>query len=283
MNYKKLVIGVFLGGVILSLLLATSLQYKDKRTGGQRAVQGEAVGLVRIEGVLTEEAGNNWLSTPGNLQNILDNLRKAQQDTEVQVVLLRINSPGGSGAAGQEIAREVQRLKEAGKTVVVSMGETAASAGYLIAAGADRIVANPATLTGSIGVYMEFANYQELFDKLGIESEIIKSGPYKDMGSYSRPLTEEERKIAQSMVNDTYQQFIDAVAAGRKEHISREQLQEIADGRVLTGRQAQELGLVDDLGNFYDAVQIAAELAGLKEDPPIKEYGPRSRWSFLIP
>ena len=283
MNFKKVVVSLILGGILIALVMAPLVARDKKMPGsGGSVFDSESIGVVRIEGQLADDLGTNWMTGSGSLRNIMDSLRQAAADPATKVVLLRINSPGGSAAAGQEIAREVGRLKESGKLVVVSMGDVTASAGYLIAAGADRIVANPATLTGSIGAYMEFQNFAGLMDMLGIESEIIKSGTHKDMGSASRSLTDQERAIAQSIVDDSYQQFIEAVATGRGDRISREKLVEIADGRVLTGRQAKDLGLVDDLGNFYDAVQIAADLAGLEGEPQLKEYTVASPWSWLF-
>jgi protease-4 len=152
------------------------------------------------------------------------------------------------------------------------MGDVAASAGYWIAAQADTVVAAPTTLTGSIGVIMEWQNIEELFNKLGIASEVIKSGAFKDIGSPTRQLTKDERALLQGLVDDTYGQFLDDVAERRSGKISKEKLKEIADGRVFTGRQAKELGLVDELGNFYDAVDRAGALVGIAGEPKLKEY-----------
>ncbi|NPV90747.1 MAG: signal peptide peptidase SppA [Firmicutes bacterium] len=245
----------------------------DKRNAGKMgAAQDSQVGVIRIEGTITGSTSQGWMTTQGSAGQILEQLRAAQKDTGVKAVVIRVNSPGGSAAAAQEIVEEIQRLRQSGKVVVVSMGDMAASAGYWIAAQADTVVANPTTLTGSIGVIMQWENLEELFKKLGISSEVIKSGAFKDIGSATRPLTEEERELLQGLVDDTYQQFFDDVALRREGKITRERLAQVADGRVFTGRQAKELGLVDELGNFYDAVDKAGALAGIEGEPKLKEY-----------
>ncbi|PKM82292.1 MAG: signal peptide peptidase SppA, partial [Firmicutes bacterium HGW-Firmicutes-13] len=187
--------------------------------------------------------------------------------------------PGGSAAASQEINSEIKKLREEGKVVVVSMADVAASGGYYIAAAADKILANPGTTTGSIGVIMQVTNLEELYEKIGMEIETIKSGEQKDIGNPARPMTEEERSILQSISNDIYDQFVDAVAEGR--NLSRERVLELADGRIFTGRQAFELDLIDELGDLYDAVEKAAELAGL-DQIVIKEYGKLSFWDVFL-
>ena len=184
--------------------------------------------------------------------------RKARQDDSVQAVLLRVNSPGGSAAATQEAAAELQKLKDSGKPVVVSMGDTAASGAYWLAAYGDKIYANPSTITGSIGVYMSYYDVQGLSEKLGVREEKIKSGPHKDIFSPFRPMTEEERRLTQNMVDDMYEQFVAVVAEQR--HMDGEKVRSLADGRVFTGVQAKEAGLVDELGNYYDALGYAGTL-----------------------
>lgn len=277
MDNKKTLVGIVLAVVALTLLMATVVPQNDEllTNGGAGAAK---VGVIRIEGVIAGEQSGGWISTPGNVGSLMDDLRTAQQDNEVKAVVIRINSPGGSSAATQEIVEEIERLKMSGKKVVVSMGDVAASAGYWIAAQADTVVAVPSTLTGSIGVIMQWQNYEKLFEKLGIESEVIKSGEHKDVGSPTRPLTPTEREILQSIVDDTYQQFLDDVAQKRAGKITREKLEEIADGRVFTGRQAKEIGLVDEMGNFYDAVRLAGQLAGIEGEPQIKEYSTENAW-----
>ncbi len=202
-------------------------------------------------------------------------LERAERDILVRAVVLRIDSSGGSAAASQEIASKIRYFREAtGKPVVVSMGDMAASGGYYISAYADKIVANPSTLTGSIGVISQFIYIEGLLEKLGIEMETIKTGEHKDMGI--RPLTEEERKIMQDISDDLYGQFVDAVAQGRDLPLA--DVEALATGQLYTGTQALASGLVDELGGLNEAIEIAANLAGVS-DPEIVEYRPRI--SFL--
>jgi protease-4 len=192
-------------------------------------------------------------------------------------VVIRVDSPGGGVGPSQEIYTEIERLA-AEKPVVVSMGSVAASGGYYVAAPAQRIVANPGTITGSIGVIMNFTNYQDLLDKIGLKSNVITSGKHKDIGSSVRPMTDEDRAILQGLIDDVHQQFVAAVAKGRKLEI--DVTSKLADGRVFTGRQAQAIGLVDDLGNFQDAVTIAAELSGIDDEPHLV-YPPEPKKGFI--
>ena len=176
---------------------------------------------------------------------------------------MKINSPGGAIAPSQEIYREIRKTIPV-KKVVAAMGTVAASGGYYIAAAANKIVANPGTVTGSIGVIVEFVRVEELLNKIGIDLEIMKSGEFKDMGSPDRKLTERDREILDAMIMDMQNQFVEAIVRGRS--LSLEKVQAIADGRIFSGAQAKELGLVDFLGNFQDAVEITKELAGIKGD-----------------
>lgn len=283
MNRKRLIIGLVLGVCVLTVLVASFAPLNSKeKPGGTDQSSSSVVGVIRIEGSIVGTAESGYLGGTASSTNLMRQLRQARDDKEVVAVVLRINSPGGSAVASQEVGVEVDRLKEAGKKVVVSMGDVAASGGYWIAAGADKIVANPATMTGSLGVIMEMQNYQGLMDKLGLKSDPIKSGPHKDIGSPTRPITEEERRLLQEMVNDIYDQFIDVVAKGRAAKLSREQVIQLADGRIFTGRQALELGLVDELGNYYDAVRIAGQLAGIKGEPMTKEYTAENPFAWLF-
>lgn len=274
---KKVIAGVILGLVVISFFIAALFQGREDALSIRRNGESGRVGVIYIEGPIV--GGSSTYSLFGvqsGSESIMMRLRMAADDPSVKAVVLRINSPGGSAAASQEIAQEMKRLSLSGKPVVVSMADAAASGAYWISAGADKIIANPATITGSIGVIMPVQNYVELYDKLGIEMENITSGKHKDMGSPSRPLTDEERNILKSMVNDIYNQFIEVVAEGR--NMKLEEVKKIADGRIFTGRQALELGLVDELGNYYDAVAAAAELAGIKGKPPVVRIGPKGFW-----
>ncbi|NLA74288.1 MAG: signal peptide peptidase SppA, partial [Deltaproteobacteria bacterium] len=183
------------------------------------------------------------------------------KDKSIKAIILRIDSPGGGVGASQEIYRELMRTRDK-KKVVVSMGGTAASGGYYIASAGSSIVANPGTITGSIGVIMQYYQYRELAEKIGFKTEVIKSGEFKDTGNPHREITEGEKKILETVISDIQTQFINDVAKGR--NLDPEKIREIADGRIITGAMAKEWGLVDQLGNFEDAVAAAKEYAGIE-------------------
>jgi len=195
----------------------------------------------------------------------------------VKAIVLRIDSPGGGVVPSQEIYDAVKRVRNKNnKMVIASMGTVAASGGYYIAAATDRIIANPGTLTGSIGVIMELANLEGLLKKIGVESLVVKSGRYKDIGSPLRKMREDDRRILQSVMDDVHRQFIQAVAEGRSLDVA--EVQPLADGRIFTGRQAREMKLVDELGDLEDAIRLAADLAGIEGEPKVVE--PRKRFSI---
>ena len=227
----------------------------------------DKVVVITLSGTIT--TGGSSLSsgstiTPGLVRNYLS---KAEADKTVKAIVLRIESSGGEIEPCQEILLEVERAK-ATKTIVVSMGEMAASGGYYISSHADKIVALPTTQTGAIGVISAEINVKELLDKLGIQIEIFKGGKYKDMYWGLRNLTPEEETIMQQMVDEYYQQFITVVAEGRG--LSREAVTNLATGQLYSGTKAKELGLVDELGDLDTAINLAAELAGIKA--PVVEY-----------
>ncbi len=215
---------------------------------------GEKVALVRIEGPIVDS------------KEILEELKRYERDSSVKAIVLRVDSPGGAVAPSQEIYEQIKKLKQK-KPVVVSMGSVAASGGYYVSAAATKIFASPGTVTGSIGVIMEIPNLKGLLEKLGIKTEVIKSGKHKDLASVFRGIGEEERKILQEVLRDVHEQFIRAVAEGRG--LPYERVKEIADGRIFTGRQAKELGLIDQLGNLQDAITEAARLGGIKGEPKV--------------
>jgi len=193
-------------------------------------------------------------------------LDRWREDNGIKAVVLHVNSPGGGVAASQEIYEAVQRLREDGeKIVVVSMESVAASGGYYIACAADMIVANPGTITGSIGVIMQYPTFGRLMDKIGVDYETIKSGELKDVGNMSRRMNQEEEEMLRSVIMDTYEQFVDVVSQGTE--MDKKDIYPLADGRIYTGLQAYNLGLVDTLGTFHDAVQLAADLAGIDGKP----------------
>lgn len=215
---------------------------------------GEKVALIRIEGPIFDS------------KDTIDEIKDYVKDLSIKAIVLRIDSPGGAVAPSQEIYEEVRKAV-AKKTIVVSMGSIAASGGYYIASPATRIVANPGTLTGSIGVIMEIPNMEGLMNKIGVKTEVIKSGKHKDIASVFRGINKEERDILQNVLDNVHDQFITAVSEGRK--MLRDDVQTIADGRIYTGEQALKAGLIDELGNLEDAVKAAANLSGIKGEPSV--------------
>ena len=243
--------------LLLALILAVLL------SGCLDSFSGAKVAVIPLSGTITGDGQGTLLSLGGITPDLVrDYLDRAASDANVKAIVLRVESPGGSAAASQEIARGIKSFKEeTGKIVVVSMGDTAASGGYYISVYADKIVANPSTLTGSIGVISQFYYIDGLLEKLGLEMEVIKSGEYKDMGL--QPLSEEERQIMQAIIDDMYEDFVGAVAEGRD--LDNNRVRELATGQPCTGNQALELGLVDELGGLEEAIELAAELAELTE------------------
>lgn len=282
MNKKLVVLGLF-ALVLVPLVVAIAVGNPMGKAGAGKGVAfGQGVGLIRVEGtIMGGTSGGGLLSgaTAGS-EDLMEQIKRAREDDRVKVVLLRINSPGGSVPATQEVGDELDKVKKAGKKVVVSMGDVAASGGYWLAAKADRIVANPGTMTGSIGVIMETQNMQELYEKVGVTPQVIKSGQFKDIGSSNRPMTPQERQLLQNMVNDMYNQFIDVIAKGRK--MDPAEVRKLADGRIFTGRQAKSLGLVDDLGNYYAAIEIAKQMSGIKGEAELIEYSKKSPFNELF-
>lgn len=241
------------------------------------------IGVVEVNGVIGPDNPASLVSGPSaGSGKIMVAIREAARREDIKALVLRINSPGGTSVASQEIGIELERLRKTGKPVVTSMGDVCASGGYWIAAGSDHIVANPATLTGSIGVIMEISNLEGLYEKLGIHQEAIKSGKYKDMGSPTRPITPQERAFLEEIVGDSYQQFLEQVARGRQGKMSRQEIEKIADGRIFTGRKAMQIGLVDSLGNYYDAIKQAREMAGLDESSPVEVLNRTGFWEDIL-
>lgn len=222
--------------------------------GGKRIVVGSGVGLIEVKGMIIDS------------QEIVKQLSDFRKNDSVKAVVLRIDSPGGVVGPSQEICAEVKKLA-AVKKVVVSMGSIAASGGYYIAAPASVIIANPGTITGSIGVLMRFSNLEGLLGKIGMKSFTLKTGKYKDVGSPARTMTDQEKEMLQQVIDNTHLQFVKAVAEGRKLPVA--EVRAIADGRIYTGEQAMALKLVDRLGTLQDAVEEAGRLAGIKGEPQI--------------
>jgi protease-4 len=253
--------------IVLALLFVIGVSFAAiyQSFNGDLYSSNDKIAVIYIEGTMVTS------SVPGGLgyassEVISDNIRKALNDEDVKAIVLRVNSGGGSSTAGEEAYEEVKKASESGVPVVVSMGSTAASAAYHLSAPADLIVANPSTMTGSIGTIWQFQNLSEYYDKEGVEYYIVKSGEFKDMGNAARGLSDDEKEYANKVVAEVYSNFVSDVAEGRDMSVS--EVKSLADGRIYTGREAKELGLVDELGNFYDALDMAADLAGI-DDPTI--------------
>ena len=263
-------VGLAIVAVVLILSaggLTAPAVYDEEYVAGDGS---DVIAVVPVEGTIAPAdntvGGTQPTTTP---EGLADALRQAGQDTSVVAVVLEINSPGGGVTAGDEMHQSILDFKKnTGKPVVVSMGDTAASGGYYISTAADRIVANETTLTGSLGVIIPLNNYAEAADKYGIKQVVIKSGKYKDMGSAFREMTPDEREIFQTIVNQDYAEFVDVISEGRD--IPEDRVREIADGRVYSGSQAKDLGLVDSFGSLGEASAIAGRLAGERDTTVVR-------------
>ena len=255
--------------IVFTLAIISLVRNAGERTDTVSSGTGEKIALVELKGVITTS------------EDIVRQLKKYRDQSSVRAILLRIDSPGGGVVASQEMYEEVRKVRESGKPVVVSMGAIAASGGYYVACGASYLVANRGTLTGSIGVISEFLQLQELLGKIGVDFKTIKSGKLKDAGSSSRRMTEEDQRYFQQLIDNVHGQFRHVVQTERE--LDSLAVVSLADGRVFTGEQAVELGLVDTLGTYEDAVQIAAEIAGIEGEPTlIRERKVRSFWESVV-
>ncbi|MDY0190374.1 MAG: signal peptide peptidase SppA [Desulfuromonas sp.] len=246
---------IFAAGILALILIvfgaATLLLSND---GPKTFALGAKIGVVDIKGAINES------------RSIIDDLQDFSENDSIKAIVLRVNSPGGGVGPSQEIHDEIDKIVKI-KPVIVSMGSVAASGGYYVSAPATEIYANPGTITGSIGVIMEFTNVLQLMDKIGLKSSVVKSGIHKDIGSAMRDMTPEERQLLQSLIDDVYSQFVEAVSSGR--HLPEDEVRQLADGRIFTGRQALKLGLVDKLGGLQAAIAAAAQRVGIKGKPTV--------------
>ncbi len=255
------VVALFLGTV----WFLTTLMEEGSLPGGAK------VAIVEVDGIIGVGPDRS-----GDADSIVRTLGEYRDNPSVAAVVLRINSPGGVVAPTQEIFSAVERVRSAGKPVVASLGSVAASGGYYVAVAANRIFANPGTLTGSIGVIMQLANVGPLLKKVGVEYVVVKAGTYKDIGSVARAMTPEERQVLQALLDDVYGQFVTAVAEHRG--LDRKTVLGFADGRIYSGQQARALKMVDDLGGLEEAIEAAGKLAGIPGKP--KVIYPRRRFSL---
>jgi protease-4 len=248
-------LGILTGFILVFFVLTFFYAYL---TGGDSKalsfLSGDGVGVLQIDGAIDDS------------RVVLSELKRFKEAPWVKAIVVRIDSPGGAVAPTQEIFDELQKTQK-GKPIIASMGGMATSGGYYIAAACEKILANPGTLTGSIGVIMQLNNVEELMKKIGVKGYNIKSGVNKDIGSPFQPLTPEGREILQSLVDNVHGQFISAVAKGRG--MSEAQVRKLADGRVYSGAQAKDLGLVDQFGTLDDAIEFAAKRVGLEENPTV--------------
>ena len=245
--------------VIIALVSGSSDKTETVTVGS-----GDKVAVVDLKGVIASS------------DEVVRQMKKYRNNSSVRAIVLHIDSPGGGVGASQEMYEEVRAVRDGGKPVIVSMGSLAASGGYYVAVGGSYLVANRGTLTGSVGVISEFLQVKDALDKLGIGVKTIKAGKLKDAGSPMRAMNEDDQKYFQALMDDVHRQFIDVVARERKMDV--EKVRELADGRVFTGEQALQLGLVDTLGTFEDAVRIAAVKVGIKGEPAIVRERKRQMW-----
>ena len=247
---------------------------------GGTSIAGPNVGLVELSGAITDQGVSGLLGgRSGGARAFMEDLERAEKDDNVKAVVIRVNSPGGSASASQEMYEAVLRLRKK-KPVICSMGDVAASGGYYVAAACNKIYANPSTITGSIGVISQFLNYQQLFRKVGLDETTIKSGKFKDAGNPARPLTAEEKQLFQAMIMNVYGQFVNDVAIGRGKatngKMTKARILKLANGSVYTGLQAKANLLVDKIGGLHEAVEEAGKMGGIEGVPIVKEVGRKS-------
>jgi protease-4 len=254
-------------GLIVAALAALTGDDGESQSLGDLIFGKPKIAVVPIKGAID------------SADETLKQLRKYGKNPAIKAIILRIDSPGGSVAPAQELYRQIRKLKK-DKPVVASIQTVGASAAYYIASAADRVVCSEGTITGSIGVIMILPNLDEITEKIGLKVNVIKAGKFKDIGSMVRPMTEDEREYLKRFAKGVHSQFINDVAKAREGKIDRKELEEVADGRFFTGKRAKELGLVDSMGNFYDAVEIASELARLEKEPAL--VYPEKKWGGYL-
>jgi protease-4 len=263
-------------GVVLPIVVAVSIASGSKAPGIGR-VGGGNVAIIRITGIIASSGDSGlFASSTTGPEAILEQIHDAEDDPDIKVILLRIDSPGGVASAGQEIA---QAVKNAKKPVVASIADTGASAAYMIASQADHIISAPGSLVGSIGVIMEIPNYEGLYEKLGIKVVTLTSGKFKDIGNPARPMTAEEKAVLMKQIRVIYDQFVSDVAEGRD--MPEAEVRKLATGLFWTGTEAEEMGLIDEVGNYDDALDAAARLGNIKGRPRVQEMREQDFWDVF--
>lgn len=263
--------GIFLSLMFLGMIIVAvsffAFASAIKRDGGEYVSggSGDKIAIVEINDVIVSS------------EKTVEQIKRFREDKSIKAIILRVNTPGGGVAASQEIYEEVKRTRESGKIIVVSMGSIAASGGYYIAVGSSLIIANPGTLTGSIGVIAQFISIKDLAEKLGINQTTIKSGSLKDAGSPFKTMSDSDKAYFQDVVDNSFSQFLDVVAKERK--MDKQVLLQYANGRVFTGLQAKDYGLIDSLGTFEDAIRITGKMAGIEGEPRIVRE--KKKFSFF--
>jgi len=244
-----ILIAVLIGVMFFALMMLSTLGMEGVR------VSTECVAVIEIAGTIF------------NPMPVVEKLERYMRNDNILAIVIRLNTPGGGISATQEIYETIKKARSSGKTVVASMGSVAASGGYYIAIACDSVVATPGTITGSIGVIASFSEFSELLDKLGISFTVRKSGKFKDTGSFARKMTDEEKALIDGVIMDSYDQFVEAVSESR--NLDSDFVRNYADGRIFTGRQALNLGFVDRLGTYQDAIDLAGGMVGLGRNPPV--------------
>ena len=256
MSRKTITVLVVVAAVLFTVMTGLFLTFLVAGSGADASglkTWNKALGYIEIKGTIVDAT------------ETVRQLKSLEHNPQVKGILIRVDSPGGVVTPSHEIYEEIRRIRDGGTPIIVSMGTLAASGGYYVSAPATLIVANPQTLTGSIGVIMEFPILKGVMDKIGVKVEVVKSRVHKDVGSPFRDMTDQDRELLQSVVTDAYDQFVTIVSTER--HIPEDSVRAFADGRIMTGRQALAFGLVDTLGTFEDAKRIAASLCGIKGEP----------------
>ncbi|HOP64665.1 MAG TPA: signal peptide peptidase SppA [Spirochaetota bacterium] len=271
---RKLTVAILAMLILVAVIAIVDISFKIEEKHSREIKLtlpdiGAGIGIVRVEGPIELSSRPGPFGMPEGAEAVVKRLDSLEKDSNIRAVVLRINSPGGTVAATQEIYEKIMKLRKKNIPVVASMGDLAASGGYYVAAACNHIVANYGTVTGSIGVIAYSPNLRRLFDKFGIKMNVIKSGKYKDILASHRDMSRDERVLLQELIDSSYGKFVKDVAVGR--NMSELDIMKVADGRIMSGITALENKLVDQMGTFEDAIAKARELAGLDEDSPVYE------------